>query len=100
MMMDKTYLVSVSGGRSGYAPTLAEAKKLGAKIARLTERNDTKWNVSYVVVGISKADGPGYYRSTGWRMLVPVRGTGARRETIVAAIKRRFGVPPYRWFKR
>ncbi len=100
MAKGKTYQVSISAGRHAYADTLAEAKRLGVKLARLTERNDTKWNVSYVTVSILKEDGPGYYKSMGWKMFVPVRGTGARRASTVASIKKRFGVAPYRWLKR
>ena len=99
-MIEKTYLVGVSAGRHRYASTLAEAKKQGAEIARLTERNDTKWNLSYVTVVISKKESAGYYKDTKWHMMVPVRGTGARRETTVANIKKRYGVAPYRWFKK
>ena len=96
----KMYHIWVSAGRSDWAPTLAEAKKVGLRLGKLTERNDTKWNVSYVTVTISKKVSSGLYKATGWRMLVPVRGTGARRETTVAGIKRRFGVSPYKWFRR
>jgi len=99
-MNSRKYQVVIASGRHGYAPSLASAKKLGMKLGQLTERNDTKWNVSYVNVGILKQEGVGYYyTATGWRMFVPVRGTGARRATTVAGIKRRFGVSPYKWHK-
>lgn len=102
MTNPRLYSVSVGGGagRQGHAPNLAKAKTLGTKLARLTERNDVKWNLSYVAVIIYKQDSPGSYKPTGWRMMIPVRGTGARREQTVANIKRRFGVPPYTWFLR
>lgn len=96
----KAYLIGISAGRGDWAATLAEAKKVGLRLGKLTERNDTKWNLSYVTVTISKKVSPGFYKATGWRMLVPVRGTGARRETTVASIRRRFGVAPYKWFRR
>ncbi len=100
MSNDKLYMVSMSALRYGYAPTLGAAKTLGAKIARLTERNDIKWNVFYVFVVISRQAGVGYYRDTGWAMAVPVRGSGARRERTVADIRRRYGVAPFKWFRR
>lgn len=96
----REYQVSVSAGRYGYASTLAGAKKLGVTIAHLTERNDTKWNATHVLVSILKQEGVGYYRHTGWQMAVPVRGSGVRRETTVASIKKRYGVAPYKWFRR
>ena len=96
----RMYHVWVSAGRNEFAPTIAEAKKVGLKIARLTERYDTKWNLSFVTVTISKKESPGFYKATGWKMLVPVRGTGARREATIASIKRKYGVKPYVWFRR
>lgn len=100
MAKDKTYLVSVPAGRHGYASTLVSAKKLGASIARLTERNDTKWNVAYVTVSILKENGIGFYKHTGWKMMVPVRGSGMQRKVTVARIKKRHGVLPFRWSRR
>lgn len=99
-MIEKTYLVQVISGRHRYASTLAEAKKLGSELARLTERNDIKWNLSYVTVVISKKEAVGYYKDTGWHMVFPVRGSGANRESTIASIKKKFGVASNRWFKK
>ncbi len=95
----KKYLISISAGRHGYAATLKEAKKVGQKIAELTERNDKKWNVSYITVVIWINFAGGYYEDTGWHLVVPVKGTGAKRATTVNEIKRKFSVKPYEWFK-
>ncbi|KKM89592.1 hypothetical protein LCGC14_1247080 [marine sediment metagenome] len=101
-MKKQKYLVSITGGRGGYAATLQSAKALGSRLGRLTVRNDVKWNLTMVLVTIHResASGSGYWKSTGWNLAVPVRGTGARHSTTVAEIKRRYGVAPFRWFKR
>lgn len=90
-----------SGSRHAYADTLAEAKKAGEAIAK-KEAGRGMWNVLYIPVSIRKADsGPPYfsYGKPVMTMFVPVRGTGKRQEGIIAEIKRREGVAPFKWKK-
>lgn len=81
-----------------FTDTLAEAKREGAIIAK-KEAWRGKWNVMFVSVNISEQDAPHspYYRGTGWVMYVPVRGSGASADRILAEIKRRHGVAPFVW---
>lgn len=94
----KRYMVGGSSSWHGYADTLAEAKRLGeALAARVAWRG--KWNVMFVTVPILKNDAPGSprYKHTGWKMYVPVRGSGAKADHIVAQIRKRHGVDPMAW---
>ena len=98
----KKYTVGAAGGgRFAKTDTLAEAKRAGASIAR-KEQGRGKWNLMYLSLEISKQTAPGsmFYKSTGWTMYVPVRGSGARTEHIIAEIKRRHGVAPLKWTKK
>jgi hypothetical protein len=53
-------------------------------------------------VYISAQDAPGsiFYKNTGWKMYVPVRGSGKSADYIIAAIKSRHGVAPMKWTKK
>ncbi len=93
------YLVA-AGNRRGHAPTIAAAKVEGLRLGRLTERNERKWNLTFLKVDILFRSGPVSWKPTGWEMFIPVRGTGRTRDSIVAEIKRRQGVAPYTWRKR
>jgi len=103
----KAYSVGSAAGKQGYASTLAEAKVLGAKIAK-QEAWKGKWKVLYLIIAIHtlckfperRHTDLGFYRPTGWVMFVPVRGTGKSATYIVDAIKRQKGVAPFRWVKR
>ncbi len=99
----KKYTVSATGGGSRFAKTdtLAEAKRAGATIAK-KEAWRGKWNAMYLVLSISKQGTPGaiFYIGTGWRMYVPVRGSGASSDRIIAEIKRRHGVAPFKWTRK
>ncbi len=88
-----------SGSRHMFASTLAEAKRKGGRIAR-KETWRGKWNVTYMPISILISTGIGFYKPTGWKMYVPVRGTGAHADTIIAEIKRRHGVAPFKWTKK
>jgi hypothetical protein len=94
------YSINAGGVAShyGWAHTLVGAKKVGEKIAKL-EAWRGKWNLLFISVNIS-VGGPAYYKPTGWRMYVPVRGSGKSADYIVAAIKRRHGVAPLKWTKK
>lgn len=96
----KKYTVS-GGNLFAKTDTLAEAKRAGAAIAR-KEAWRGKWNRSYIVLSISKQDAPGsiFYRPVGWKMYVPVRGSGRRADLILAEIQRRHGVKPFVWTRR
>ncbi len=96
----KKYMVGGQGRLHAYADSLEEAKQAGHAIAK-RELLRGSWNVSFVTVPILIADEPGstVYRHTGWRMYVPVRGTGKWYKDIVARIKERHGVPPMAWTK-
>ena len=98
----KKYTVSASGGsRFAKTDTLTEAKRAGAAIAK-KEVWRGKWNVMFLALSISKQDAPGsmFYRPTGWVMYIPVRGSGASGDRIVAEIRRRHGVAPLKWAKK
>jgi len=98
----KKYTVGgVSGSRFAKTDTLAEAKRAGLAIAK-KEAYRGKWNISILSIDIQKQDAPGsiFYRFTGWRMYVPVRGTGKRADAIAAEIKRRYGVAPFQWTRK
>ncbi len=98
----KKYSVSSgSGSRFAFTDTLEEAKRAGTAIAK-KEAWRGKWNLLFLNLGISKQDAPGsmYYRPTGWRMFIPVRGTGKSADYILAELRRREGVAPFKWVKR
>lgn len=98
----KKYSVSAGGGsRFAYTDTLDEAKRAGAAIAK-KEAWRGKWNLMWLTLGISKQDAQGsiFYKPTGWKMFIPVRGTGKSADYILAELKRREGVVPFRWVKR
>ena len=92
------YSISASAGRYGWAETLAGAKKVGMKIAKL-EAYKGKWNMSYISVTIYVGGGS-YYKTTGWHMYVPVAGSGRRLASTIDEIKRRHGVAPFKWTKK
>lgn len=96
----KKYMVGGQGPLHGYADTLAEAKTAGEAIAK-REFLRGKWNVAFITVPILEADAPGStrYVHTGWRMYVPVRGSGVYYKEIVARIRQRHGVSPMVWTK-
>ena len=95
---DKYSISASAASHYGWAHNLADAKKVGAKIAKL-EAWRGKWNVMWITVHIS-VGGPSHYSSTGWSMHVPVRGSGKSADYIVAEIKRRHGVKPFVWTRR
>ena len=96
----KKYTVGSSAGRTAKADTLAEAKRAGETIAK-KEAWSGKWNVMYIPVSIRKQDAPGsmYYSKPLLTMFVPGRGSGVSRDKIIAEIKRREGVAPFKWAK-
>ncbi len=95
---DKYSIGAATASHFGWAHTLPEAKRVGAKIAKL-EAWRGKWNLLFISVVIH-VGGPVYYKGTGWSMYVPVRGSGKSADYIVAEIKRRHGVAPFRWTKK
>lgn len=98
----KKYTVGgISGSRFAKTDTLDEAKRAGLSIAK-KEAWRGKWNVLFLSISISKQDSPGsiFYRPTGLRMYVPVRGSGKSADYILAEIKRRHGVKPFVWTRR
>ena len=98
----KKYSVSAGGGsRFAKTDTLAEAKRAGTAIAK-KEAWRGKWNAMYLALSIGKrVDSDSiFYKGTGWVMYVPVRGSGASTERIIAEIKRRHGVKPFVWTRR
>lgn len=97
----KKYMVGGQGRQHAYADTLAEAKLAGEQVAK-REAWRGSWNVLFITVPILKADAPEStrYISTGWRMYVPVRGSGALARHIVSEIKRRHGVAPMVWTQK
>lgn len=98
----KKYTVQgFSGSRFAKTDTLSEAKRAGLAIAK-KEAYRGRWNSSIMPVTISMQDAPGsvYYKQTGWVMYVPVSGTGKRASSIVAEIKKRYGVAPFVWTRR
>jgi len=97
----KKYTVSGIGTKFAHTDTLSEAKRAGLQIAK-KEAWRGKWNLMYLVVGIDKQVEPGsiFYKQTGWHMYVPVRGSGASADKIIAEIKRRHGVDPFVWTRR
>ena len=94
----KKYLIGGTGRRFAYADTLTEAKIAGAKIAK-AEAWHGSWNVMFISVPILRQDALGStrYEHTGWRMYVPVRGSGKTASHIVSAIRQRHGVAPFVW---
>lgn len=96
----KKYMVGYSAGLTAKADTLAEARRAGEAIAKRAAWRG-KWNAMYIGVSIHKQDAPGsiYYGKPLLTMYVPVRGSGAKAERIVAEIKRRTGVAPFKWTK-
>lgn len=97
----KKYLIGGQGNLHAYADTLAKAKQVGKTIAD-REHLRGKWNVAFITIPILEADnaiGSSVYRHTGWRMYVPVRGTGMRYNDIVARIRNRHNVDPMVWTK-
>ncbi len=97
----KKYVVGGNPGSAAKTDTLVEAKRAGEVIAK-KELWRGKWNLMFISVSIDVQDAPGsiFYKNTGWRMYVPVRGTGIRAEKIIAEIKRRHGVAPMKWTRR
>ncbi|KKN59651.1 hypothetical protein LCGC14_0539780 [marine sediment metagenome] len=98
----KKYVVGGYGGsRFAKTDTLAEAKQAGAAIAR-KEAWRGKWNAMFIPVSIDRQVEPGsiFYKSTGWTMYIPVRGSGATADRITAEIKRRHGVAPFKWTRK
>lgn len=96
----KKYLVGGQGNLHAYADTLAEAKQVGKAVAD-REHLHGKWNVAFITIPILVADAPGStrYLHTGWRIYVPVRGTGMKYKDIVARIRKRHNVAPMVWTK-
>ena len=94
----KKYTVGSTAGLSAKTDTLAEAKKAGEAIAR-KEAWRGKWNVAYIAVSIRKADGPASYGKPVLTMYVPVRGSGMTADAILAMLKKREGVTPFKWKK-
>ena len=97
----KKYTVTGIGTRFAKTDTLAEAKRAGMAIAK-KEAYRGKWNLLYAAIGIDKQVEPGsiFYKQTGWHLYVPVRGSGASADKIIAEIKRRHGVAPFVWTRR
>lgn len=97
----KKYMIGGSGRQYAYADTLEEAKKAGSVIAK-HEHMRGSWNVCFITIPILVADnaiGSSVYRHTGWRMYVPVRGTGMQYKDIVDRIRKRHSVAPMVWTK-
>ena len=96
----KKYQVGGLGVRHAYADTLAEAKELGAAIAKRAVWRG-QWNVMFITIPILVADAPGStrYTHTGWRMYVPVRGSGVKAKAIIDKIRSRHGAAPMVWVK-
>ena len=97
----KKYMVGGSGRLYAYADSLESAKKAGEAIAK-QEHMRGSWNICFITIPILVADnvlGSSVYRHTGWRMYVPVRGTGMKYKDIVARIKNRHNVRPMVWTK-
>jgi len=96
----KKYLISGQGNLHAYADTMTEAKQVGKAIAD-REYLRGKWNIAFITIPILEADAPGssVYRHTGWRIYVPVRGTGIHYKDIVARIRKRHNVAPMVWTK-
>ena len=96
----KKYLVGAQKNLHVYADTLAEAKKAGEWLAK-KEVWRGSWNVAFLTIPILVADASDSIRyvSTGWRMYVPVRGTGATSRQIIARIRQRHNVAPMVWTK-
>ena len=96
----KKYSIGGVGRLYAYADTLEEAKRAGKTIAD-REYLRGKWNVAFITVPILEADAPGSsrYNHTGWRMYVPVRGSGVRYKDIVKRIRDRHRVSPMVWTK-
>jgi len=95
----KKYRVGGNGRLYAYADSLDEAKKAGVAIAK-REFLHGSWNICFVTIPILVADnaiGSSVYRHTGWRMYVPVRGTGMKYKDIVARIRKRHNVAPMVW---
>lgn len=91
------------GGGEGDAKTdtLDEAKRVGMELAKLNLRRG-RWSLMWVTIRIYKQDAPGsmFYKATGWKIYVPVAGSGRRYDTIVAELKRRHGVAPMVWTRK
>ena len=96
----KKYTVG-GGHHAAKADTLEEAKKAGEKIAKM-EAYRGRWNYSVMSLEISvqRSLGSIFYSPTGWKMYVPIAGTGRRFSVIEAEIKKRHGVDPMRWTRR
>ena len=97
----KKYMVGGSGRLYAYADSLDGAKKAGEAIAK-REHMRGSWNICFITIPILVADnapGSSVYRHTGWRMYVPVRGTGMHYKDIVARIRKRHNVAPMVWTK-
>ena len=96
----KKYMVGGSGRLYAYADSLEEAKRAGEAIAK-REHMRGSWNICFITIPVLVADAPGssVYHHTGWRMYVPVRGTGMKYEAIVARIRKRHNVAPTVWTK-
>jgi len=97
----KKYMVGGSGNLYAYAGSLEDAKKAGEAIAK-HEHMRGSWNICFITIPILVADnaiGSSVYRHTGWRMYVPVRGTGMKYKDIVARIGKRHNVSPMVWTK-
>ena len=96
----KKYSVGGGATRMAKADTLAEAKRAGLVIAK-RELWRGKWNLLWVSVEIHTDSGNHvHYNSTGWKMYVPVRGSGKSADYILAELKRRHGVKPLVWTKK
>ena len=94
----KKYMIGGNGGLYAYADTLEGAKMAGAEIAKHQYMRGS-WNISFITIPILVADTAGVYRHTGWRMYVPVRGTGVHYKDIVERIRKRHNVAPMVWTK-
>lgn len=99
-MPRKKYLIGGQGTLHAYADTMAEAKQAGKAIAD-REYLRGKWNIAFITIPILVADAPKStrYVHTGWRMYVPVRGTGLRYKDIIERIRKRHNVAPMVWAK-
>ena len=94
-------LYTVSGGTyAAKADTLAEAKAAGAAIAK-REAWRGHFNAMWTVMTVDKQSAPGsvFYKNTGWKMYIPVRGSGHSAEHILTELKRRHGVKPLVWVR-
>jgi hypothetical protein len=92
------YVLVLQGGRHAYAPRLADAKKIGAQLAKQEARRVTKWFSPYGYVRIYKMDNQGKHNKTVWKMNFQLPRKTVRLLSDVE-FKRSYGHAPYKWFK-